>query len=464
MVPNADDGALRERSTDAAGTPSDAPPPRAAASDSTSTRSPRADTAGHAVTRTAEPTSPTAPATPREPATRAAQRAAGRARSADLSLAESEADARAQAARSQADRAQTSQTATLTPGITADPLAELSRPVLWAPPPKRRRRRGLIWGIVIAAVLLVAAGLTAFLLYQNARAAAEANGVAAAASVEDYFTAIASGDAAGALTFVQGAPTGGLLTDDALAASAALAPLTGISATADPLWGDSGQVRVSYSLGGTPVTATYDVTDADGDAVWTIADVPEVQLGSRFAGLPVLLAGVAFTDGALDAFPGTYPLTMGGDDYTVPADAAVTVTGPEEATVGPDVVPSLTDAGVQAYRTAVATAVNACLASRALASGCGLDLAPTLSDGTTLYDGTVFRTLTLEAQAGLTAIVPELDPTHPALAHGGVIGAVAAAANCTQGQANGECDIVDAPILAGATVDLTQSTPTVIWQ
>ncbi|MFS0734312.1 hypothetical protein ABC304_01380 [Microbacterium sp. 1P10UB] len=436
MVPSADDDALRERSTDATGTPFVEQTPRAAAYGSTSTGSPLVDTTGRGATSTSAPTSaptwaptsPPMPAPPREPATRAAQRAAGRALNAEPST------------------------------------AELSPQVLWAPPPKRRRRRGLIWGIVIAAVLLVAAGVVAFLLYQNARAAAEASGAAAAASVEDYFTAIASGDAATALTFVDGAPTGGLLTDDALAASAALAPLTGISATSDPIWGDSGQVRVSYVLGGRPVTAAYDVTDIDGDAVWTIADVPEVQLGSRLAGLPVLLAGVPFTNGTIDAFPGTYPATMGGDVYTVAADATVTVTGPQEATVGPDVVPSLTDAGVQAYRTAVASAVNTCLASRALASGCGLDLPPTLSDGTTLYDGTVFRTLTPEAQAGLAAVVPELDPTQSALAESGMIGAVAAAANCTQGQANGECDIVDAPALTGATVDLTQSTPAVTWR
>ena len=420
--------------------------------------------------RDAPPSSATAPpAPPAEPATRAAQRAAGRGRA--LAEAERAADAEREA-RDQAERYQDERARMRAAVAEADPPADPFSPVvtepqvLWAMPAPRKSRRGLIWAIVIGVlVLLLGGGVTAYIVLSAPQRAADENGVRAAASVQAYLDAVAAGDAGGALSHVEPAPApGGLLTDAALAASKALAPISGITATAQPIWGTEGQIAVQYLMGDTPVSAVYTVADADADGTWSLETVPRLRLGQRFAGLPVSVGGVPVVDGAIDVLPGTYPLTMGGELYTVSPGAAVTVVDPEAVGVSDAVVPSLTEPALKGYRDAVVAAVNACLASRALASGCGLDLPATLADGTALYEGTVFRTLTPDARAGLAAVVPELDPTNPALARSGLIGAVGTAANCTQNGANGECDIVDAPALQGATIDMTRSPLTVLWQ
>lgn len=333
-------------------------------------------------------------------------------------------------------------------------------------PRSRRRRRWRVWRYVVVGVLLVcvmAGAIWFFVFLTNNRAAAE-RGAAAAAAVQQYVEAVAEGDAAAALSHVQGnpAPTG-LLTDAGLAASHALFPITDVVAKADPIWETAGHVVVTYSLGSTPVTETYDVSDPDGDGTYVIADTSRLSFGPRFTGLALTVNGAPVTGDSVAVFPGTYALGVSTQPYEIDAPPIV-VTAEGETAVPEAVTPSLTDAGVQSYRTAVSSAIAACLASRALASGCGLDLQSTLSDGTTLYDGTVFRALTPDAQSVLASLVPELDPTNAVMVSSGMIGGVTTAANCTQGDANGECDIHDAPALQNAQVDMTQTPLVVVWK
>lgn len=312
-------------------------------------------------------------------------------------------------------------------------------------------------------VVLVIAAIAAVLIVQAGNRAAQERGVAAAAVVQHYLESVAAGDAARALSYVHSAPASPLLTDEALTASLALAPISGIQAAPRPLWGQGGQISVRYVLGTTPVAETYDVIETRTHGAYLVAATSQLTFDDRFRGLAVTINGTVVTGESVAVFPGTYAVGIATEPFTIADPAAFPVTAPGATEIPAQVRPALTDAGVQAYRAAVTAAVDGCLASRALASGCGLDLRSPLADGTTLYDGTVFRTLSPAAQTGLSALVPELEPTDPTMATSGLIGAVTAAANCTQGAVSGECDIRDAPPLQGASVDMLQSPLTVVW-
>ncbi|MCL2467837.1 MAG: hypothetical protein FWF02_04450 [Micrococcales bacterium] len=64
---------------------------------------------------------------------------------------------------------------------------------------------------------------------------------------------------------------------------------------------------------------------------------------------------------------------------------------------------TLTDEGVDAFRSAVRPAVDTCLASRMLAAGCGLDVAPVLADGTVVDEGSLTRTLAPGTEARIAS-------------------------------------------------------------
>lgn len=329
----------------------------------------------------------------------------------------------------------------------------------------RRRRRARLIVLLLVVALLIAGAVAGVVVFQNAARAAEARGEAAAAAVQRYLESVAAGDADAALSQVNDAPAaGGLLTKQALAAALTSAPMTDVATTANPLWGSTGQISASYRLGGTAVTASYDVVDPDGSGTYLLAAPSQLSLGPRFQGLAMTVNGVAVTGSQVAVFPGTYTLGVTTSDYTIAGGAPFAVGGTEPTDVPASVAPALDDAGVKVYREAVAASVQTCISSRKLASGCGLDLSATLSDGTKLYDDTVYRVLPTDTQAALASVVPTLDPNNPAIAVSGDIGPVTAAANCTQGGTNGQCDVRDAPILTGAAVNMLQSPPGVNWR
>jgi hypothetical protein len=332
--------------------------------------------------------------------------------------------------------------------------------LVWAaPPPRRRRGRIVLLTVIAVVVALLAAAIVAFTLL---RQQAETRAAAAVSVVTAYLQAVASGDAARALAQVDQAPdVGGFLTDDALAASSALGTIDDITVTAAGIVGANGQVRAHYTVGGTAVDGTFDVVDFDGDGSYKLATVSRLEVGDRFRGLDVTLNGLPLPSGVVDVFPGAYQLATAQPFFTLGETNTFTIA--DSYSQAMTVRPALSDAGLAAYRAAVAAAVNACIGSHALASGCGLDLAGTLADGTTVYDGTVFRTLSPAAQAALPTVVPTLDPSNPTVATSGDIGAVTTSADCTQAAVDGQCDIVDAPGLHGAAVIMTESPLAVQW-
>lgn len=284
---------------------------------------------------------------------------------------------------------------------------------------------------------------------------------------ESYFTALADGDAKAAIKFLSvDKSESTLLTDDVLAASLEAAPLDDIEIV------DEGQKKgsvvddlvVGFTLGGEPYESTLSLNDYDGDNVWEITSggVNYIEV-YRFQGLGLTINGTPFDGEEAMVFPGTYELGLAGENFTLGDDPVVTAYDGYNAPDMSLLEPTLTEAGLAAFRSVVHAAVDACIASTALAAGCGLDIPGTLSDGTQMSDGTISRTLSAEAITTIDSMVPTLSFTNPTLAEGEFIGGVTTSGQCTQNGQSGTCSVLFGPSLGRPSVDMGADDLTVLW-
>lgn len=283
--------------------------------------------------------------------------------------------------------------------------------------------------------------------------------------VTDYLTALADGDSAKALGYLGTPPDDTLmLTDEVLAASNKVAPITDISVVTEDTSNGSSDVTVSYQLGSQPVTAEYSVLDYDDDGVWEVSGGTGYIPTSKFEGLGLTINGATVPDGdEVEVFPGSYQLATTLPNFTLSGDATVVVDQPFASADTSDITPALTDAALQQFRGLVRAAVEACIASTTLDAGCGLAIPATLSDGTQLTDGTIQRTLPADTSTTLDSLEATLSYDNPTLAQGESIGGIDVTAQCTQGGASGTCNVLFGPGLGRPSVDMASPNPTVLW-
>lgn len=337
-----------------------------------------------------------------------------------------------------------------------------------------KRKRTLI---IVAAVVLVVVGVIAasviYTIQANRRAEEQAAHEAAervasvSAAVQGMFDAIVAGDAATALSHVDAADADiSMITDEMLAASAEIAPIADIVVTAPDEVGEysrSASVAVTYQLGDVAVEQEYQVRDSDQDGTWLIdGAIVEASLYELPEGLEVTLNGVALTSPEITLLPGAYRLGTSATYYTLVGETDFQITQPYFASV-PSLEFALDDDGVAAFRDAVTSAVDECVSSSDLETGCGLAVPAELSDGTELEDGTLERTLTDDAQATLESLEPTISYSDPTIASGGYIGAVDVEAECTKGDQSGTCTILFAPSLSSPSVAMTDPDLPVTW-
>ncbi|MDR3068775.1 MAG: hypothetical protein LBU50_04655 [Cellulomonas sp.] len=234
---------------------------------------------------------------------------------------------------------------------------------------------------------------------------------------EQYFQAIADGDASAALDLLVAQPSSTeLLTDDVLAASKKAAPISDITTTLESSSADEAQVAVVYQMGGEEVKQTLTVQKIDG--AWKVeGGTATVDLTTTATGsLPLELNGSPVeASSQVVLFPGSYTLTTTAP-YVVLSDNTFEITDLGSVEVSAATT-TLTDDGATAFQTAVRGSVEACVAATTIAMDCAwLPMSATLGNGTELADGTIQRTLTAEAQAWLDALDPTLDADDPALA------------------------------------------------
>ncbi|WP_440709171.1 hypothetical protein [Herbiconiux sp. YIM B11900] len=334
-----------------------------------------------------------------------------------------------------------------------------------APPKKRGLGAGALIAIIGGGVALIIVIIVVIALVANSIAATNAaNARKPSDTVVSYLTALSEGDAETALGLLGTAPDDDtLLTDEVLAASNELAPITDIEVVQQVGDEGSADVTVGYLLGGDPVQAEYSVLDYDGDGEWQVSGGTGYISTAKFDGIGLTVNGVSVEGDEVEVFPGAYALATDLPNFTLAGTTTVVVTAPFESGDTGDIEPVLSDEALQQFRSLVTAAANECLASTTLAAGCGLELPATLDDGTSLVDGTIKRTLSADGQTTLSSLEPTLSYDNPTLAQGDYIGSVDVTAQCSQGGASGTCDLIFAPSLGSPSVDMASDNLTVLW-
>jgi hypothetical protein len=283
-------------------------------------------------------------------------------------------------------------------------------------------------------------------------------------AVTGFLTAVADADAEKALGYLGSPPSDtSMLTDEVLAASNTLAPITGIEVPEESGKSGSADVTATYLIGGESVTTTFSALDYDDDGQWEISGGTGYIYTGSFDGLGLTINGQEVEGDEVEVFPGSYQLATTLPNFTLSGESIVKVTEPYASAETSGIEPVLTEEALQTFRGLVRESVNACIASTTLAAGCGLELPATISDGTQLTDGTITRTLDANANATLDSLKATPSYDNPTLVEGEYIGSPSVEADCTKNGTTGRCSIYFAPSLGTPSVDMASDNPTVNW-
>lgn len=278
--------------------------------------------------------------------------------------------------------------------------------------PKKPMSKGLLFGIIGGAALLVLLIAAVIVVPNLLRGPAPtASGV-----VEEYLTAIADGDSAAALEFVDSYSDDSLLNDEVLAASLDLAPITDIVVEEPEGSSDDYEtvVTASFAIGGETIERDFTVWNY-GDE-WQIGDGLVTTMLSGYEGLGVTVNGVEPGEDYPTLFPGTYQLSLAYDEFELDSDTdTFTLVTDDDAEMLMDVRPVLTDAAGDTFRALVREAIEECVALKTLTTPCGMDITDIDLSGYTPVDGSVTRTLTEDGQQDLDEMQVEPDYSTPTL-------------------------------------------------
>lgn len=331
-----------------------------------------------------------------------------------------------------------------------------------APPtaPKSSMSKGLLFGIIggaVALVLIVAAVIVVPMLLRGP--AQTASGV-----VEEYLTAVSEGDAATALTYVEPSADESLLTDEALAASLELAPITDIVVEESDDIGDYGStvVSASFTIGGETVEREFEVYKYSDD--WQLYDGLVTATMGSFEGLGLTVNGIEPGDASVSLFPGTYQLALAYEEFAIDADTdTFTIATDEDTEEFWELQPVLTDDGAATFRSLVRAAVEECVAMKSLTTPCGMDITDIDLQGYTAVDGSVTRTITAEGQKDLDEMEASVDYSSPTLVSTYDSVDVDMSLQGEKDGATAEFDVWFGGYMNSPSVDFSADTPTVTW-
>ena len=207
----------------------------------------------------------------------------------------------------------------------------------------------------------------------------------AQAAVRGFLEALARGDSADALSFAATPTDPTFLTDEVLAESLALNPITFQQAVREDL-SDTEYVAVTadYQIGSQSVNTIYETVVQDGYYFIDQVTAPISLYGVYVSGIGMRLNGVSISTSALtpylDLFPGSYELTIG--------NSMLTLLGGQFVVTDPLAYPDLLDTRVDLapdtlgqLATAASTKLDECMAETTLTSHCGIGLPLVISDG-----------------------------------------------------------------------------------
>ncbi len=241
--------------------------------------------------------------------------------------------------------------------------------------PKRSNKTILLIGAAVVAVIIVIAVIVAMLPKAGITDPSGGGGIPEPAktgteAVQGYLEALAAGNAAAALSYAEQEPADtSLLTDEVLAASNAVTPITEIE-VAEPA-NDYSPITASYLLGDQTVSTQFYASNASGS--WKLESITRDIGIADMNGIALTINGAPVQDTRITLFPGSYSLVPTNSLYVVDGGAFV-VTSPQDLT-SYTMQLDISSTGQQKLRTAAQAHLKACLKQTSLApKGCGFSI------------------------------------------------------------------------------------------
>lgn len=280
------------------------------------------------------------------------------------------------------------------------------------PDGRRGKKLGFILGgVSLAFVLMVVVGVVAVVKI-------ESESETASDVVEGYLQALSEGNAEQALNHMTEKPSDtSLMTRKVLKKSNKIAPITDINV--HERTSDASRVNAAYRVGGQMTVARFRTKKTDGDylldGAYTKITLRSVSQGSN---LPVTVNGaeVKNSKGTIYVFPGGYELDTPSKYVDLGSGSEFTVTNPETSRPSVFLRPELNAKGQRLFKQKIEKAARACLASKKLKAGCGLDLPKTTRSGSKLREGTVSRDPDSSTSARIKNIQARVDHKDPSVA------------------------------------------------
>lgn len=287
------------------------------------------------------------------------------------------------------------------------------------------------------------------------------------AVVTEYMGALEAGDSATALELAPPSDESVvLLSTEAYDAALEASPVTDVE-IGEPVveYSTSGTVGVSYTLAGEPQTEEFTVYDSEGDGSWVISLGlgASTTLSTSFEGLGFTLNGEEIaSEERLFLLPGAYTPAVGAEHFELSSDDPVTVVDEIEGLH--DLEPALTEDGVGVFREAVQGAVDGCLEQTTLEAGCGIGTLPeTTTDGWTLTEDTVRRSLSEEGQRTIETMEATPRYDEPTVVEGEHIGTLTTEMDCTKDGQQGICEMILGGGMSTPSVDMADPELPVTW-
>lgn len=239
-------------------------------------------------------------------------------------------------------------------------------------PPKRSNKTILLIGAGVVAVIIVIAVIVAMLPKAgiSGPSGAPEPAKSGAEAAKGYLEALAAGDSAAALSYAEQVPADtSLLTDEVLAASNAVTPITDIQVV-EPA-NDYSPISVSYLLGDETVSTQFYASNNSG--AWKLDSVTRDLSIVDMSGIELTINGAPVQDSRVTLFPGSYSLVPTNSLYAVDGGAFV-ITSPQDLTTH-SMQLGLSSTGQQKLRTAAQAHLKYCLKQTSLSpKGCGFSI------------------------------------------------------------------------------------------
>jgi len=345
---------------------------------------------------------------------------------------------------------------------SADPNAAYAAYGAAPAAPKKPMSKGLLFGLIgggVAVVLIIAAAVIIPIVTRAPEASASD-------FVEGYLTALSEGDAEAALEYVDSSYGDELLTDDVLAASLALNPISDIEVAEEETENDYGYsvIDASFTIGETTIERTFEVYESYGDEgeLEIMDGLISFSAPYGFDGLDLTVNGVAAPTEYTYVFPGTYEFAVGVEAFAIDGESTFIVGNDSDGEDLYTVKAALTEEGTAKFRELVSASFNECLASKSLSTACGMDVSTLSQDGYTPVDGTITRTIDAEAQATIANLAPHV--SERAIVTTYDYWSVDITLEGSNGTSTGQFEVLFGARVLSPKVDFAAETPSVIWE